>query len=204
MTFEQAFDKIKEKFVAADASKTADFAMQITLTDEDCGGTLYAAVKGGVLAVEPYDYRDNTSVLNITKSALLAVLSGRSSLDKAVNNGEAVIYGDAANMAALKSTIKKAAKAPAKKCAPKATKAAKTAKTVAAKKETSKAAKADKASKAAAKKEAPKTAAPAKTTAPAAKATAPVKAAATSAKATAPAKTAAPAAKTAAPVKKTK
>lgn len=145
MTFEQAFDKIKEKFVAADASKTADFAMQITLTDEDCGGTLYAAVKDGVLAVEPYDYRDNTSALNITKSALLAVLAGRSSLDSAVKNGNAVIYGDAENMAALKSTIKKAAKAPAKKatakkCAPKETKAAKTTTTAAAKKETPKAA----------------------------------------------------------------
>ncbi len=114
MTFEQAFNKIKEKFVDADASKVADFAMQITLTDEDCGGTLYAAVKEGVLAVEPYDYRDNTSVLEISKSALLAVLAGRSSLDKAIESGDASIKGDASNVADLKSTIKKAAKAPAK------------------------------------------------------------------------------------------
>ena len=108
MTFEQAFNKIKEKFVDADASKVEDFAMQITLTDEDCGGTLYAAVKDGVLAVEPYDYRDNTSVLDITKSALLAVLSGRVSLNKAIENNEASMSGEVSNMAALKSTIKKA------------------------------------------------------------------------------------------------
>ena len=122
MTFEQAFNKIKEKFVDADASKVEDFAMQITLTDEDCGGTLYAAVKDGVLAVEPYDYRDNTSVLDITKSALLAVLSGRVSLNKAIENNEASMSGEVSNMAALKSTIKKApaAKAETKEAAPKA------------------------------------------------------------------------------------
>lgn len=119
MTFEQAFDKIKEKFAKADASKTADFAMQITLTDEDCGGTMYIAVKDGVLAVEPYDYRDNTSYVNITKSALLAILSGRSSLDKAISGGDAMVGGDAAdNMKAAKATIKKAAAKPAAKKAP--------------------------------------------------------------------------------------
>lgn len=118
MTFEQAFLKVKEKFDNADASKTADFAIQITLTDEDCGGTFYAEVKEGKLAVEPYDYYDNDVVLDITKSALLAVLAGRSTLDKAVESGEAVVKGDASKIADWKNTIKKAApakKAPAKK-----------------------------------------------------------------------------------------
>lgn len=124
MTFEQAFKKIQEKFVDADASNVEDFAMQITLTDEDCGGTLYAAVKNGILAVEPYDYKDNTSVLDISKSALLAVLSSRSSLDKVIDSGEASIKGEASNVAALKSTIKKTPKTETKaevKPAPKAT-----------------------------------------------------------------------------------
>lgn len=191
MTFEQAFSKIKEKFVSADASKASDFAMQITLTDEDCGGTLYAAVKDGVLAVEPYDYRDNTSALNITKSALLAILSGRSSLEKAINSGDAFINGDASNVAELKSTIKKAA---AKKPAAKTTKKAPAK--AAAKKEAPKAVKT-------VKKEAPKTAAKtAAKEAPAVKA-APAKAAASAAQ-PAPVKEApkAPSAKTA--VKKTK
>lgn len=188
MTFEQAFEKIKEKFAKADASKTEDFAMQITLTDEDCGGTLYAAVKDGKLAVEPYDYRDNTSVLNITKSALLAILSGRVSLNKAIDNGEAAIQGDAANVAALKSTMK-AAKPAAKKTA---------AKKPAAKKAPAK--------KPAAKK-APAKKAPAKKTAakkPAVKAETPAKPA-TAVKPAAPAKPAAAptAAKPAAPAKPT-
>lgn len=166
MTFEQAFLKIKEKFEKADAKGVADFAIQITLSDEDCGGTLYAAVKDGVLAVEPYDYRDNTTVINISKTALLAVLAGRMSLDKAVANGDASVSGDASKIADLKSTIKKA---PAKKSA---------AKKTATKKTTAK--------KTAAKKAPAKKSASKKTAAPA-KAPAPVKAAAP-----APAKTAAP------------
>ena len=47
MTFEQAFLKVKEKFEHADASGTADFAVQVTFTDSDCGGTFYAEVKDG-------------------------------------------------------------------------------------------------------------------------------------------------------------
>lgn len=171
MTFEQAFDKIKEKFAKADASKTEDFAMQITLTDEDCGGTMYIAVKDGVLAVEPYDYHDNTSYLNITKSTLLAVLSGRASLDKAIASGDALMGGNASDMAAVKSTIKKpAAKASAKKPAAKKSKAApKAAKTTAKKAASAKTSKAaPKAAKTTAKK-----AAPAKTAAAAPKTEAP-------------------------------
>jgi len=168
MTFEQAFLKVKEKFNNADASNSSDFAIQITMTDEDCGGTFYAEVKNGTLAVEPYDYYDNNLVLDITKSALLAVLSGRSSLDKAIANGDAAVKGDASKLADLKATIKKA---PAKKAATKKAPAKKEAapkKETPAKKEAVKKETAPKAEvKAApAKKEAPKAAAPAKKEAP--------------------------------------
>ncbi len=173
MTFEQAFLKVKEKFNNADASNTSDFAIQITLTDEDCGGTFYAEVKNGTLAVEPYDYYDNNLVLDITKSALLAVLSGRSSLDKAIANGDAAVKGDASKLVDLKATIKKAPakkaatkKAPAKKeAAPKAeVKKAPAKKEAAPKTEAKKApVKKEAAPKAEAKKEAVK-ATPAKTT----------------------------------------
>ncbi|MCC8161523.1 MAG: SCP2 sterol-binding domain-containing protein [Oscillospiraceae bacterium] len=135
MTFEQAFLKIKEKFDNADASNTSDFAIQVTFTDEDCGGTFYAEVKDGKLAVEPYDYYDNDVVLDITKSALLSVLGGRMSLDKAIDNGDASAKGDVSKIADWKNTIKKASakpaaakKAPAKKPAAKTAAAKTTAK----------------------------------------------------------------------------
>lgn len=165
MTFEQAFLKIKEKFDNADASNTDDFALQITFTDEDCGGTFYAEVKEGKLAVEPYNYYDNNAMLHITKSALLAYLSGRASLDKAIANGDAYVEGDASKIADLKATIKKisekktvAKKATAKKAAKKAT-----PNKTAAKKAAKAPAPAKAATTAAVKAETTKTAAPAKT-----------------------------------------
>ena len=118
MTFEQAFSKIKEKFENTDTSNVADFAIQLTFMDEDCSGIFSAYVRDGVLFVEPYDYKDNDLALTITKSALLAVITGRSSLDKAIANGDAYVEsGDVSKIADLKNTIKKAPakKAPAKK-----------------------------------------------------------------------------------------
>ena len=137
MTFEQAFLKVKEKFEKADAKGLSDFAVQVTFTDEDCGGTFYAEVKDGKLNVEPYDYYDNNAMLNISKSALLAVIAGRMSLDKAVANGDAYVQGDASKITDWKNTIKKA---PAKKAAAKKPAAKKTTKTAPAKKTETKAA----------------------------------------------------------------
>ncbi len=118
MTFEKAFDSIKKKFNGADASKVGDLAIQITFSDEDCGGTFYAEIKNGVLAVEPYDYHDNNAAVNISKSALLGYLGRRSSLDKALAECNGSVYGDAAKVDALRSVIPKAEKkAPAKKAA---------------------------------------------------------------------------------------
>ena len=128
MTFEQAFSKIKEKFENTDTSNVADFAIQLTFMDEDCSGIFSAYVRDGVLFVEPYDYKDNDLALTITKTALLAVIAGRSSLDKAIANGDAYVEsGDASKIADLKNTIKKAPakKAPAKKAPAKATAAKK-------------------------------------------------------------------------------
>lgn len=187
MTFEQAFLKIKQKFDNTDTKGIADFAIQITFTDEDCGGTFYAELKNGALAVEPYDYKDNNAVLNISKSALLAFLGGRSSLEKVIEKGDAVVYGDASKIADLKATIKEA---PAKKTAAKKTTAKKApAKKTAAKKTTTKKSAVPKktaetkkaAEKAPAKAEA-KAAAPAAVAATASTSTATAKIAATAAK----------------------
>lgn len=116
MTFEKAFESIKKKFENADATGVADFALQITMSDEDCGGTFYAAVRDGVLAVEPYDYQDNNAVLDITKSDFLKLIGGKMSIEKAVDNG-ASLKGDLTVIDSLRATIK----APAKKAAPKKT-----------------------------------------------------------------------------------
>lgn len=151
MTFEVAFKRLKEKFNNVDPALLDDMAIQITMSDEDCGGTFYAAVKDHVLSVEPYDYKDNDAVIDITRKTLAAILDGKMTFDKAVEKGEATLMGNLGKIAAVKDAIKvpaKAEKKTTKKAETKATTAKKTTKTVAAAKK----AEAPKAKKTTAKK----------------------------------------------------
>lgn len=141
MTFEQAFQKVKSKFDKVDTSKlTSDFAIQVSMTDSDCGGIFYIQSAGGELRVEPYDYRDNTANVALKKLDLYKILDGKLSVAQAAESGKAVIYGNAADLEAAAACIvhdepaPKAEKKPAVK-APKAT-AKKAAAKSSAKKET--------------------------------------------------------------------
>ncbi len=141
MTFEQAFQKVKAKFDKVDTSKlTSDFAIQVSMTDSDCGGIFYIQSAGGELRVEPYDYRDNTANVALKKLDLYKILDGKLSVAQAAESGKAVIYGNAADLEAAAACIvhdepaPKAEKKPAVK-APKAT-AKKAAAKSSAKKET--------------------------------------------------------------------
>ena len=54
MTFIEKFEQIKKKFGKLDTSRVSeDFAVQINLTDEDCGGAFFVAYQDGVAAIEP-------------------------------------------------------------------------------------------------------------------------------------------------------
>ena len=110
MTFEQAFKKIKTKFDNVDASKLQDMALQITLSDEDCGGTLYAAVKNSALEVEPYDYKDNDAVIDITKVSLTSILDGKASVDAEIEKGALSVKGDFDKFSAFAAAVKPAPK----------------------------------------------------------------------------------------------
>ena len=105
MTFENALKKIKTEFTKVDATKLADMAVQVTLTDEDCGGTLYFKSSDGVVEVEGYDYRDNDAVIDIARKALMDILAGKTTLDAAIEKGLATAKGDFAKLDTLKSAI---------------------------------------------------------------------------------------------------
>ena len=67
MTYIEKFDSLKEKFAKVDTKKLSkDFAIQFTMTDEDCNGIFYIANIDGVYSVEPYDYVDNTATVTAT------------------------------------------------------------------------------------------------------------------------------------------
>ena len=78
MTFQEKFDEIKNAYYPrVDLKKlTRDFAIQVTMSDEDCGGTFYIAYINGIFAIEPYDYHDNTAMVDALSADLAAVLDG--------------------------------------------------------------------------------------------------------------------------------
>ena len=115
MTFEAAFNKLKEKFKNVDAAALEDMAIQITISDEDCGGTFYAAVRNHVLAVEPYDYKDNDAVVDVTRAALTSLLDGKTTIDKAIEKGDMTVMGDLQKVAAIRQALKLPEKKPAAK-----------------------------------------------------------------------------------------
>lgn len=130
MTYEAAFKKLKEKFANVDSSKLADMAIQFTLSDEDCGGTFYAEVKNGALAVEPYDYKDNDAVVDVTRAALTKILDSKLTIEKAIEKGDLTVKGDLEKIKSVADSIVAPVKKPtAKKTATKTTVAKAPAKT---------------------------------------------------------------------------
>lgn len=150
MTFTEKFQSLKTAFDKANTKKfNADFAVQITMTDEDCGGTFYIEYKEGNYSVEPYDYYDNNAYINASAASV-------AKLSKGVVAKDLAIGGDQSVVTLLASTLKPAKKAPAKKPAVKKEAVKKTAKKAEPKKEAAKPA-VKKETKPAAKKAEPKT-----------------------------------------------
>lgn len=139
MTFTEKFQSLKVAFDKANTKKfDADFAVQLTMTDEDCGGTFYIAYINGTYAVEPYDYYDNTATVLAPSDAIAKLAKGVIAKDLILGGNEENIKTLAA---ALKPAKKPAAKkTPAKKAEPKKAEApkAEAKKTVAKKTETPK------------------------------------------------------------------
>ena len=131
MYFEEAFGKIKTS-LGKTKVKASDnhFAIQVRMTDYDCGGTFYIEQKEGKFFVEPYNYFDFDADIEASFKDIKDVADGKVDMKKAIDDGKLIINGNLEELlnygAQLKKPEKKAA---AKKPAAKATKKA-TAKTV--------------------------------------------------------------------------
>ena len=133
MTFEKKFQSLKTAFVKADVKKfdSAFFAIQFTMTDEDCGGTFYIEYKDGNYSVEPYNYYDNTATVLAPAASIAKLSKGTIAKDLILGGNEEIVKNLAV---ALKPVKKETKKAPAKKATKKATTPA--TKKVAVKKDT--------------------------------------------------------------------
>lgn len=118
MNFFEAFENIKKSITKFDSEKFEhDFAIQVTMTNKDCGGIFYIEYKDGQLNIEPYNYYDNNVDITSGYADLLKALSGKLALTSVKLN----ITGDADILASFVSAIEfkteeKPAKSPAKKC----------------------------------------------------------------------------------------
>ena len=137
MTFIEKFEQIKKKYGKLDTSRvTEDFAVQINLTDEDCGGAFFVAHQNGVAAVEPYDYHDHTAMVNIKAKDMIDAIGGKLDVVGALMSGTIEVFGNVEHFKAALSLKKPVAKRAPKKIAEEKEPAAKktTTKKTAAKK----------------------------------------------------------------------
>lgn len=116
MTFIEKFETIKKKMknIESDALKE-EFAIQVTMTDEDCGGIFYIANINSSFAVEPYNYYDNTLSVVCTSKTFVSIILGKISVSDAVKSGILEIYGNEKHAEILSVLVKKPKKRTVKK-----------------------------------------------------------------------------------------
>lgn len=119
MTFHEKFDEIK-KLTGKRVKLEREFAIQINMTDSDCGGAFYAAFKDGVFSVEPYDYHDHDAMITTESYVIEGLLKGEITPEDAFSTGKAYVEGD---MDAVRELLKKCKKKTARKPAAKKTEA---------------------------------------------------------------------------------
>ena len=108
MTFIEKFNQLKKKYGKIDESKlTENFAVQIEMTDEDCGGIFYVAYMNGPFAVEPYDYYDNTAIIRVSSKVLENVLSCKADAMAEFFAGNIQVEGDIGHALMLVELMKK-------------------------------------------------------------------------------------------------
>ena len=119
MTFEKKFETLKKSLVKADVKKlTENFAFQVNMTDEDCGGTFYVANFDGTLAVEPYDYKDNTAMLTGLSADVAKLAKGEVAVAVEGNTAQVEMFAKSFSKPAAKKAPAKTEAKPAAKKAP--------------------------------------------------------------------------------------
>ena len=114
MTYAEAFSKIKKKLAKADTKGfDGDFAVQVTIKDEDAAGTFYCAFIDGEFSVEPYDYRDNSAAVDVTVADFIKLVEGKTTAQKLLDSGKLDIFGNIGALEMLGGTVKTA---PRKSC----------------------------------------------------------------------------------------
>ena len=118
MYFEEAFGKIKTSLKKTKVKALDNhFAIQVRMTDYDCGGTFYIEQKEGKFFVEPYNYFDFDADVEAAFKDIKDIADGKLDMKKAVDDGKLIISGNLEELLGYADQLKK----PEKKAAPKKT-----------------------------------------------------------------------------------
>lgn len=94
MTYEKMFSEVQKNFKKAKSTDfTENFAFQFNITG-DGEGIFYAAFKDGVLAVEPFDYKDRDVIFETDGKTIIAIASGKMEPIEAIKSGKLSIDGN--------------------------------------------------------------------------------------------------------------
>ena len=118
MYFEEAFGKIKTSLKKTKVKALDNhFAIQVRMTDYDCGGTFYIEQKEGKFFVEPYNYFDFDADVEAAFKDIKDIADGKLDMKKAVDDGKLIISGNLEELLIYADQLKK----PEKKASPKKT-----------------------------------------------------------------------------------
>ena len=107
MTYEEIFNKVKEKFGNADVSSINEkIAYQFNITGEG-SGIFYAEVKDGKLSIEPYEYFDRDAMFICSADTLLKIMDGKMDPVTAFTLQKLKVEGDIGKALRLKDMLKK-------------------------------------------------------------------------------------------------
>ena len=95
MTFDETFRTMKKYFSKKNFRKFGDgvFSYEFDVTG-DGAGRFYVEVRDGVLAIQPFDYRNSLCVFTISSDSLKRILSRSLSPVEAYATGRLAVRGD--------------------------------------------------------------------------------------------------------------
>lgn len=106
MTFQEYFQQVKARFLGADISAVSDpTRIQINLTGQ-AAGTFYVEIKGGNLAIEPYEYHDRDVEITISSENFQKLIDGKLDPVAAFTFGKLKARGDLGKALELKKLLK--------------------------------------------------------------------------------------------------
>lgn len=106
MTFEEYFAQVKQVLAGADVSGISDpTRIQVDIVG-DAGGTFYVEVKGGKLAVEPYEYIDRDVKLTVRAEDFQKIMQKKLDPVLAFTLGKLKAEGDLGKALELKKLLR--------------------------------------------------------------------------------------------------